>query len=64
MTQLELQRRLRGIKQGDLAKAMGLSQEFVSGVERRLMVPSRNFKRRASKALRLPEKFLFSEIGV
>ncbi|PIY82959.1 MAG: hypothetical protein COY78_03950 [Candidatus Omnitrophica bacterium CG_4_10_14_0_8_um_filter_44_12] len=63
MTQFEFQRRLKNIKQIELAKIMGLSSEYISAVERRLVKPSNNFKRQAARALGLPQDFLFSNLS-
>lgn len=61
MTRLELERRKRGIKQIQFAKLIGLSATYISAVERLLVRPSNNFRRKVSSALKLPEELLFSD---
>lgn len=62
MLNLELQRRLRGLSQGEFAERVGVSSRYVSGVERGWLRPSERFRRSCSFFFGLPEEVLFSSL--
>jgi putative transcriptional regulator len=56
-------RRLAGLKQGELAKRVGVSRPLISMIETGIVRPSAELSMKLSAALQIPEVELFSNDG-
>jgi len=62
LSQLRLQRLLKGLKAVEVAKRAGVSPALLSRIEQGQVRPSRRVRRRLSQVLSVPERLLFSDI--
>lgn len=61
LSQLQLQRLVRGLKAIEVARRAGVSPTLLSRIERGQVRPSLRVRRRLSRVLRVPEQTLFGD---